>query len=134
MATWTHENMLAAARAIRPLLSSLVEDSQRVDQIISILLERETKGEDIRGDLVDALTSTETLREWTLKFLDSQYPPKIAHTRLGIELTSLSGPVAVERYSCPRGDFDWFRFAPDDRVPECPTHHTPLRMAHKKKG
>lgn len=126
MPNWTHEELLAAARAIRSYLSTLVTDYEAVDEQLASLLAKERAGDDVELDLIDALTSRDPLRKWTNQFLTERCPPQANRTRMGGPTFSLSAPVSFERYSCPQGDFDWFRFAPGDRVPQCPTHRTAL--------
>jgi hypothetical protein len=128
MTNWTHEDLLAAARAMRGQLPSLVADHQvkEFDQQLATLLAKDKAGNDIKLDLIDALTTETTLRQWTNEFLLERRPPQANLTRSG-ELTNVVvGPVVFERYSCPQGDYDWFRFAPGDRIPHCPTHHAAL--------
>jgi hypothetical protein len=129
---WSLDDVLAAARAIRPHLSSLVENHKDVDRRIAEMLERANTQADVELDLVDALTETEVLRRWTAEFLKLRCPPQVSRTRMGIAVLQLSGPVAFERYACPRGDYDWYRFSPGDRVPPCPTHRVLLVVARPR--
>ena len=69
MANWTHEDMVGAARAIRGHLASLIDDYESVDLQLASLLAKDTNGEDVQLDLVDALTINKTLRDWTQEFL-----------------------------------------------------------------
>jgi len=132
MSTWSREEMLAAARAIRPYLEALSEDHQARDAELAAILQEASAGSDVDLQLVDALTATAALRRWTEEFVRAQRPPQVTRTRAGIELT-MSGPVDFERWVCPHGDFDWFRFAPDERVRPCPTHRVALVRPPAKK-
>ena len=128
MTNWTHEDMVAAARAMRSQLPSLVagHKAEEFDQQLATLLAEDKAGNDIKLDLIDALTSDVALQQWTNGFLLERRPPQADITRSS-ELTGVVvGSVSFERYSCPQGDYDWFRFAPGDRIPHCPTHHSAL--------
>ena len=128
MANWTHEDMVGAARAIRGQLASLIDDYESVDLQLASLLAKDTNGEDVQLDLVDALTINKTLRDWTQEFLTKQHPPLASLTRFGGPDIPSVGPVSFDRYACPKGDFDWFRFGPGDHIPPCPTHHVTLLL------
>jgi len=131
MTDWSHEDMLGAARAIRPYLTALVDDYEPRDAEIAGLLHKAGAGIEVELELVDALTATDALRQWTEQFLKAQRPPQVTPTRSIVDL-ALSGPVDVERWICPHGDFDWFRFAPGERVRPCPTHGISLVLAPAK--
>jgi hypothetical protein len=127
MSDWSHEDWLDAARAIRPYLSTLARDHAARDKELARLLGAAKSGIDVELELIDALTRPE-LRAWTQAFLSGRRPPEIARTRFGIELTPAQF-VDTEKWVCPHGDFDWYRFTPDERIPHCPTHDAKLVMA-----
>ena len=115
-------DLLDAARAIRPYLPSLLDESAaaEVDSSLAALL--------ASGGTEDAvlaeLEGHEATAEWTAAFLEHGAPPELAVVRER-DFTELAGhgePVRAPKYICPEGDFVWYRHAVGQQPPRCPTH------------
>ncbi len=117
-----------AARAVRPYLESVVgtEDAGELDRELARLLGAAGNSNELLGKLqADPRT-----RQWWLDFVRCDgIPPEVGQVSGSVrgELPGLGLPV-LERYACPAGDdYVWYRRSPAIPVPDCPTHHVPLR-------
>jgi hypothetical protein len=121
-------DIFEAARSIRRYLPQLVpQDAGAVDaELAAILCQGETEGRDVV--LLEIFALQPAMREWAAGFL-----------RVGRDVTrgfSLPpgdpGFIAAERYTCPEGDYSWYRSSVGEVVPPCPTHNVGLVLAERK--
>ena len=113
------EEVLEAARAIRPHLRSLIGDqADETDSEIARLLDQAEAGEAVKLQVLQVLSRSEETRAWASQLL--RIPPG----ERGYEgLPGRSGPLRVPRYACRFGDGEpWYRFSVADEVPVCPEH------------
>ena len=66
---------------------------------------------------------------YTQYFLEHRTPPPPEYLvqRGYSPLPGRAAPIPLRKYSCPRGDYDWYRRAAGEPVPRCPTHDLPLK-------
>jgi hypothetical protein len=121
------------ARAIRPYLSRLVgADAERYDREIADLLGEARAGRDVTDRLMSVLTSSPTTLAWSAQVLEHPQllPPDLQQARERLELLPGKGePVATERFTCPQGDYTWYRISVSAPLPTCPTHGVLLTPA-----
>jgi hypothetical protein len=127
------EELAEAARAIRPYLGELVGDAAaRFDSEIADLLEAAGSGHDVMTRLWSLLTSTAATESWTAEVLSDPLhrpPPLQSAVRRGYEpLPGVGAPVPASKYTCPHGDYIWYRPATGMPVPRCPTHDSVLDL------
>jgi hypothetical protein len=118
------QDILEAARAIRPHLPELVSNDEaseltaRLDQ----LLDQAAAGEDVQVQVLILLGERAATREWARRLLD--VPPRLRHYQA---LPGHGQLAAVPRYACPDGcPRYWYRFSRADEVPLCEKHKVPL--------
>ena len=115
------EDILAAARAIRPYLPELLAEhaAARADARLAELLER---GDE--AGIVDEFEGDENVRDWAAGFLEHGMPPDIAaREERSFQLAPGYGDaVRIPEFACPRGDYTWYRHAVGQTPPKCPTH------------
>jgi len=127
--------VLEAARAIRPYLQRLVgpaaaasldrrladqltgpaEQTQLVSQLRAILAEQEDTGWFLAEVLLDA-------PHYRPPYQQPRYLTRGTVSPAG-EVGAIGGAA---RYTCPRGDYVWYRPDVGTPIEECPTHHIPL--------
>jgi hypothetical protein len=113
------EEVLEAARAIRPHLHSLVGDhAGDMDRELALLLDQAETGESVKLQVLQVLSQRQETRDWARRLL--QIPQE---DRSYEGLPGRPGPISVPRYACPRGDGEpWYRFSVADQIPICPVH------------
>jgi hypothetical protein len=124
------EAVLEAARAIRPYLTELVgSDANRVDtQIAALLGEAATGRDDIDVSILSLLREDQSTHAWAAAFLQAGLPPDVVAIReRSIGLPGRPEASPAPRYTCPEGDYVWYRRIVGDRVPSCPTHRITLQ-------
>ncbi len=123
---YTNEDVLEAARTIRPLLADLLEDEQQaqaLDAQLARLLEQARAGEPVANRILDLLSKETATREWLRRFLKGEGQL----TGKGFEpLPGPAAPVPAPKFVCPQGDYVWHRHSVGQPVPRCPTHNLPL--------
>lgn len=118
------EQILEAARAIRPYLHELLgsEDGAEEDrELAGILVAPESEA---ATRIISRLERHEATADWAAAFLEHGVPPDVARvSERGFEEAPGHGEVVrARRYSCPEGDFSWYRHAVGELPPTCPTH------------
>ena len=124
-------SVLSAARAIRPYLTSLVgADAVTVDREIGALLVNARDGADVEEAVLNVLRRYPATHSWTAAFMQHGHPPEIGDLiTKDFSLPGVQAPVPAHRYSCPEGDYDWWRSRIGDPVPTCPSHSLLLQPA-----
>jgi len=129
-----NDGVLEAARAIRPYLKDLVDDPAVAADLDRRIAEQLTD----QGDQMATASTLKALleeEEDTIWFLNRvltdkpQYRPPYhqpAYQRDIVSPAGDPGPVEADRYSCPCGDYVWYRPDIGTPVPDCPDHHIPL--------
>jgi hypothetical protein len=113
------EEVLEAARAIRPHLQSLIGDhADEMNSELTQLLDQAEAGEAVKLQVLQLLSRRQETREWARRFL------RIPRSERTYEvLPGRSGPISVPRYACRFGDGEpWYRFSVAEEVPMCPEH------------
>jgi hypothetical protein len=126
------DRILDAARAIRPYLPRLVGPrADDVERDLAQLLNRASGGEVVDHEILAYLERDPATHEWTAAFLERGHPSDVAIMReKGLqELPGHGEVVAAARYSCPGGDYLWYRRTVGQEVPRCPTHQLLLEPA-----
>ncbi|NJO66092.1 MAG: hypothetical protein HC832_00210 [Leptolyngbyaceae cyanobacterium RM1_405_57] len=120
---FTNDQVLAASRAIRPLLPKLIPaQADQIDRQLAQLLNQTDLDETTQVDrLLEVLDAYPTTKSWLDQFLE------IPATERGYYgLPGNPAPTAATCYTCPIGkDYTWYREANED-IPLCPTHLVPL--------
>jgi hypothetical protein len=135
------EGLLEAARSIRHYLPDLVGPAaDQLDRQVAELLATAGRGENTTAALRSLLNSNSVTKNFVAKVLADapHYRPhdlQPDYLRTGgmqpppgtIGLPGPGGPVLhAGKYSCPHGDYVWYRSAVGVPVKGCPTHHCPL--------
>jgi hypothetical protein len=124
---YTSEDVLAAARLIRPYLPDLVvAEAETVDRALADLLARAESGEAVDNQILELLAKRDPTREWTRQFLIDKMPPPVMRS-----YDPLTGSVSVidantfvcEVPSCSRV---WYRPKAGIEPPLCQEHKIPL--------
>jgi hypothetical protein len=128
--------VIEAARAIRPYLDRLVDTPAAAD------LDRHLA--DTLNDRPDQTATAGRLRillegkedtAWFLAEVLADAPhyrppyqqPRYLQRQRGIPAPAGDpGPVDAPRYTCPHGDYVWYRPDVGTPIPACPTHHIRL--------
>jgi hypothetical protein len=125
------EQVLEAARAIRPFLAELVgSDADRVDRELAALLARSHDDED--GDverlILGCLMRSPATHDWAARFLTDQGRDGAGGRQRGYSPVGGDGePVAAPRFACPEGDTVWYRHSVGQQPPICTTHGLALQ-------
>ena len=124
-------SVLAAARAIRPYLSSLVgADAVTVDREITALLINARDGADVEEALLNLLRRYPATHSWAAAFMQHGHPPEIDDpVTKDFGPPGIPSPVPARKYCCPGGDYDWWTSRIGEPVPTCPSHSLPLQPA-----
>lgn len=120
---FTNDQVLAASRAIRPLLPKLIPAlAEQIDRQLTQLLNQTDLDETTKIDrLLEVLDAYPETKSWLDRFL--QFP---ATERGYYGLPGNLAPAAATPYICPIGnDYTWYREA-NEEIPLCPTHLVPL--------
>ena len=88
-------------------------------------------GADVDDDLLELLREDPRTRAYTAFFLQTGSPPPLDRvtTRGGTALAGDPGPIPMAKFSCPMGDYDWYRRSVGQPVPRCRTHGLTLSPA-----
>jgi hypothetical protein len=123
---FTNDQILAASRAIRPLLPKLIPAlANQIDRQLAQLLNQSDLDEDTQVDcLLEVLDTHPETKSWLDEFL------QIPATERGYSGLPGNPPLAAATpYICPIGnDFTWYREA-NEEIPLCPSHLVPLVRA-----
>jgi hypothetical protein len=118
-----------AARALRGDLPALeLRHGDALDGALSELLAAEEAGADVADELLETMRADPRTRTYVDFFFRFGSPPAPEDVEVrGVSpLPGDPGPVPLAKYSCPMGDYDWYRRAVGQPVPSCPTHRVPL--------
>jgi hypothetical protein len=123
------EGVREAACAIRWYLPELVGPAAaELDSQLTGLLAA-AAGEDVGVQmraLLDGREATHVFLEAVLEDAPNYRPPQVrsgAHRGPGYSaLPGSHGPVDVDKFCCPEGDYVWYQQAVGVPVPSCPTH------------
>jgi len=121
-----------AARALRGDLADLgLGRADDFDRAVADLLAEGQAGADIDDDLLELLREDPRTRAYTAFFLETGWPPlpDRVTTRGETTLSGDAGPIPLARFSCPMGDYDWYRRSVGQPAPRCQTHNLPLNRA-----
>ena len=127
------DGVLEAGRAIRPYLSDLVPDQAEIfDTAIAEILN--TLGATDVSQLRAILNANEMTSEFLAEVLADRpeyRPPSLqpVNTRSGGYEPLAGNPQPVMhagKFTCPSGDFVWYRHSVGAPIPICPTHNTHL--------
>ncbi|MBM3727972.1 MAG: hypothetical protein FJW40_21425 [Acidobacteria bacterium] len=121
---YSSDDILEAARTIRPYLPSLIGPPAAavLDAKLASLLADARQGRKVDNLILDALQAPEA-REWTRQFLRAG---ALETLRAYQPVAGPGRPVAAEKYCCPQGDYVWYRRQVGETVPKCPTHQCEL--------
>jgi hypothetical protein len=116
------EDLVATARVVRSYLASLLSpaEASRIDGLLASLIARAGEGANVDDEITVALSGDAGLRALATAILTDpdHRPPRVREVRL-----SGDGEVVdVDRFSCPEGDFVWYRLHVGESIPPCPTH------------
>jgi hypothetical protein len=116
---FTNDQVLAASRAIRPLLPKLIPAlADQIDRQLSQILNQTDLDETTQVDrLLKILDAYPETKSWVDQFLE------VPATERGFSgLPGNLAPTAATCYTCPIGnDYIWYREA-NEEIPLCPTH------------
>ena len=131
-----NQGLLEAARSIRHYLPDLVGPAaaDQLDRQVAELLATAGRGENTTAALRSLLNSNSVTKAFVAKVLaDAPHyrphdlQPDYLRTHGMQPLPGAVGPVLhAVKYSCPHGDYVWYRSAVGVPVKGCPTHHCPL--------
>jgi hypothetical protein len=121
----TDEDVLEAARAIRPYLPDLAPDvGEQLDGDLAALLSAAADGDDVRLDVARLLRSEPATREWTQEFLRLRQPPEVV--KAFEPAPGHGAPVPALKFVCPLGDYVRYAAGVGERIESCPSHRLPL--------
>jgi hypothetical protein len=124
--------MWEAARSVRPYLHTMLAPSvaAEVDAQLAELLTatRQLEEQDLRV-VLEQHDATRAFLERVLDDAPNFRPPQAvsAAVRGYGGLPGHQAPVAADKYTCPEGDYVWYRLDVAAEVASCPTHNTSLR-------
>ncbi len=125
-----------AARAIRPYLTRLLDSATaaRLDEALADQLA--TTADPATTARLHALLAGTEDTAWFLTAVLTDAPafrppyqqPRYLYRQTGGRAGPAGdpGPVAADRYTCPHGDYTWYRPDVGTPIEDCPTHHIPL--------
>jgi hypothetical protein len=129
------ESVWEAARSVRPYLHELVGDAASdVDDELAELLNEANRDEQVEYRLVAVLEAHEATRIFLERVGDDApaYRPPHVLSELTKQYSGPAGdplPVRADKFACPQGDYVWYRSEVGVSVPQCRTHHCPLKPA-----
>ena len=132
MPLYLSEDIIQAARAIRPYLVHLLSDQTRADKVgewLDTLLAQAQSGVNIDNLILDAIAQNPEIREWMNKALK---PVDESALKGDPRLPGKPGPVpATQKFICQENGctFTWTRRYATQPVPPCPQHNRPLDPA-----
>ena len=127
------EDILEAARTIRPYLSELLkaEEAQVIDnQLAQLLAQKDQKKVD--NLILEILCSQESTRQWIDQFLELKHSPEEknkSYQPIPGNPTPISGLI---KYACPQGDYVWYQRQVGEPIPNCPTHKVLLQQVNPR--
>lgn len=130
---YTPEDVLEAARVIRPYLPNLLgAEAETVDRALSELLARAESGEAVDNSILELLAERDATREWANQYLKDKMPPPVMRS-----FDPLAGSVSVidantfvcEVPGCPR---IWYRPKAGIEPPPCQEHQISLVPAQSQ--
>ena len=127
--TYSPEQILEAARSIRPYLGQLLsfEEAQIMDeQLAELLAQIPQETTSASKQILKLLSSQETTREWIKYFLQNGV---ILETEKSYQPTLSPYPSPISgliKYACPYGDCVWYQRQIGEPIPTCPTHKVTL--------
>jgi hypothetical protein len=122
------DDILEAARTIRPHLSNLIpDDAITVDEELALHLNDTQTGKPSGNVLLGILRRREPTRRWLSVFLNQRF--LIESTRGFQPPPGNPVPVSAQKYVCPQGDYAWYRASAGSLIPRCPTHGVTLVAA-----
>jgi hypothetical protein len=128
--TYSPEEILEAARSIRPYLAQLLnsEEAQTMDeQLAELLAQVLQESTSASKQILKLLSSQKPTREWTKKFLQNKLPPEIEKAYQPTLSPNPSSPISgLIKYACPDGDYVWYQRQVGEPIPTCPTHKVTL--------
>jgi hypothetical protein len=126
----SEEEILVAARAIRPILPGLLgTKAEAVDYSLAELIQRGEAGEPVGKDILALLTQEEPTCNWL-----QEYFSDTAEDLYNFGLKPLPGrphPIKAARYACPVKGCPtvWHQQRAGQPIPACPTHHVTLALS-----
>ena len=128
--TYSPEQILEAARSIRPYLAQLLnsEEAPKMDeQLAELLTQVPQESTSVSQQIIKLLSSQETTREWVKKFLEDKLIPEIEKAYQPALNPQPFSPISgLVKYACPHGDCDWYQRQVGEPIPTCPTHKVTL--------
>lgn len=122
------DDLLEAAKSIRPFLSKLLEENaEEMDRHLAELIARCQAGEHQENQIAELLASRDATRKWMAEFLKNDGRQEAI--RNYSPLPGAVGSVGAPKYICPEGDYIWYRLDSSDPIPLCPTHQILLVLA-----
>ena len=122
-----NDELREVARAVRPYLSELVGgDARALDDRLAGLL---ADPGDVDEHIDAVLRSNTRLLAFAQQMLTDDRlrpPPAQLAAERDIGTGGEGEPVDAERFSCPNGDYTWYRISVVFAVPDCPTHRVAL--------
>lgn len=126
MAMTQPKSILTAAHAIRPHLTTLLDEAtaQQVDQQLQTLLTQAESGQSVELPLTEVLRHPEPTRKWVQLYLKGENPEQITRSIIGY--SPLPGNPSLQsatKYVCPHTGCTetWYR-EDNSAIPLCPTH------------
>jgi len=130
---YTPEDVLEAARVIRPYLPDLLgAEAEPVDRALSELLRSGESGDAVDHQILELLAERDATREWTRKLLADKMPPPVMKSfdpLAGSPSRIDANTFVCEVPGCPRV---WYRPRAGIAPPLCPEHQIPLVPAQSQ--
>jgi len=128
--------ILELARTIRPYLDELLADqpnidADKVDHDLAGLVAAAQRGDRVNERILALLEEPPEVHDWAAAFLQYGYPPELA-ALFDRSIQSMPGygeALLPPKFSCPHGDFVFYRRNVNQQVPRCRTHHIDLVAA-----
>src|SRR5437868_385501 len=119
------EDVIEAARAIRPRLASLVgEDVTRIGASLDAIMSSADPVSKMADDIVSVVVAHDRLRVEFLKLFPEEKDIVRSASYVGGP-PGLSAPSATAVYYCPKCDYRFPIFEVGEPVPPCPNGHGP---------
>ncbi|EIV92687.1 hypothetical protein FraQA3DRAFT_2296 [Frankia sp. QA3] len=133
--TDTDQGIRIAAQVIRPYLTDwftagdAADLDRRIAGILTTPAEPAARAHQLRA-LLDAHPHTRRFLHDVLADAPHYRPPDQQPDnqpgRPGVGLAGDPGPAGADRYTCPHGDYTWYRPDVAAPIPDCPTHQVAL--------
>lgn len=122
------EDVLEAARAIRPRLASLVgEDTSGVGARLDAIMSSSDPAPKMADDIISVIAANDRLRAEFLKLFPEEKDIVRSAGYVGGP-PGLSAPSAAAVYYCTKCDYRFPIFEVGEQVPPCPNGHGPLKL------